>query len=247
MNTHRALSALSDTAMVLAAGFGTRMRPLTLDAPKPLLKVGGRTMLDHALDHLKKAGVARAVVNSHYLADKIEGHLATRSDLELISSPEVEILDTGGGIKKALSHFGGKPFFCLNADLPWVDGAEPALRRMADFWDPQRMDVLLLLYPTAGAKGFPPKGDFMCEPDGRLWRKGAPESRPFVFISALLVKPELYEDVAQTAFSNNIIFDKAEENGRLFGIVHDGSCYHVGTPQDLAEANRLLDTGEGWG
>ncbi|MDD5586518.1 MAG: nucleotidyltransferase family protein [Alphaproteobacteria bacterium] len=237
---------LSGTGMVLAAGMGVRMRPLTLEKPKPLLEVGGRTMLDHALDKLKADGINRAVVNAFYLADQIEAHRTTRRDMEIIIARETELLDTGGGIKNALPHFGGKPFFVLNADLPWLDGAEPSLRRMAEAWDPSRMDVLLLVMPTAKARGFGARGDFMMEPGGRLWRKGAPEPRSHVWISAQIMKPQLMDEIEERVFSNNRIFDAVEARGKLFGLEHAGTCYHAGTPEDLAESNRLLTSGEGW-
>ena len=237
---------LSSTAMVLAAGLGTRMRPLTLTKPKPLFEVGGRTMLDHALDKLKAVGIRRVVVNAFYLAEQIEAHLATRQDLEIIISRETELLDTGGGIKNALHWFEGKPFFALNADLPWFDGAAPSLGRMAEVWDYLSIDVLLLLMPTQKARGFAARGDFMLEHDGRVWRKEAKEPRSHVWISAQIVKPQLIDEVADKAFSNNKIWDAAEARRKLFGVEHDGACYHVGTPEDLTEANRLLASGKGW-
>jgi N-acetyl-alpha-D-muramate 1-phosphate uridylyltransferase len=240
------MTLLSDTAMVLAAGLGFRMRPLTLEKPKPLLEVGGRTMLDHALDKLRDAGLKRAVVNTFYLAEQIEAHVATRRDMDIIISRETELLDTGGGIKNALHHFGGKPFFALNADLPWLDGPKPSLQRMAEVWNPSKMDVLLLVMPTGKARGFGPAGDFMMETDGRLWRKEAPEPRSHVWISAQILKPQLMDEVGEKAFSNNRIFDIVEARGKLFGVEHLGTCYHAGTPEDLAEANRLLASGEGW-
>jgi len=238
---------LSDTAMVLAAGFGTRMHPLTLDTPKPLLEVGGRPMLDIALDHLVAAGLKRAVVNTHYLGWRIESHLAFRRDIEIVFSQEEKILDTGGGIKYARRWLGDKPFFALGADMPWFDGPTSALARMAEMWDPWQMDVLLLLYPLAKAHGFGSDGDFVLEEDGHVWRKGAPTPRPTVWISALIVKPELYDEIPDRVFSNNRIFDIAESRGRLFGLLHDGTCYHVGRPEDLEAANALLKSGEGWG
>jgi len=240
------LNKLSNTAMILAAGLGTRMRPLSLKTPKPLLKVGDRTMLDHALDKLKAAGITRAVVNTHYLADQIEAHLKTRRDIEIIISHESKTLDTGGGIKNARRHFDEKPFFALNADLPWLDGPEPSLMKMREAWNPETMDQLLLVMPANKARGFSPKGDFMLEPNGRLWRKNAPEKRAYVWISAQIMKPQLLDEVSKKIFSNNKIFDISESKFKLFGLVHQGTCYHAGTPEDLADANRLLASGEGW-
>ncbi len=243
---------LSSTAMILAAGLGTRLRPLTLAKPKPLFEVGGRTMLDQAIDHLKEAGIKRIVVNAHYLADQIAAQIAARRDVETVLSYEEDILDNGGGVKNARSYFSDKPFFVLNADLPWTEKSEPALSRMAQVWDGAKMDVLLLLYPTDKAKGFAPRkdggqGDFMMEPDGHVWRKNAPRDRSFVYISAMLVKPNLYDEINERVFSNNKIFDLAESRRRLFGLVHQGACYQISSPEDLAEANRLLETGQGWG
>lgn len=241
------LATLSDTAMVLAAGFGKRMQPLTLEVPKPLLDVGGRAMIDIVLDHLVAVGRKRAVVNTHYLGWRIESHLAMRKDIEIIFSQEDEILDTGGGVKYARRYFGEKPVFVLGGDMPWFDGEVPALQRLADFWDGGKMDVLLLLYPTNKARGFGPDGDFVLEESGQIWRKNAPAPRPAVYISAMIVKPQLYDQIPDRIFSNNRIFDIAESRGRLFGLIHDGTCYHVGRPEDLVEANRLLQSGEGWG
>jgi MurNAc alpha-1-phosphate uridylyltransferase len=240
-------SFLSDTAMVLAAGFGVRMRPLTLDTPKPLLKVGGRTMLDLAIDHLVQAGMRRVVVNTHYLAENIARHVQTRDDIEIVISHEPQILDTGGGMKNARACFGDKPFIALGGELPFTDGKAPALTRMARAWDHHKMDQLLMVSRREKARGFGPDGDFMMRPDGRLWRKDAPKPRDYVFLSAQIVRPQLYDDMVETVFSNNKLFDISEEKGRLFGLEHDGACFHVGTPEDLAQANRLLETQEGWG
>ncbi len=238
---------ISHTAFVLAAGLGMRMRPLTLDTPKPLLKVGGQTMLDQVLDRLVDVGVKRAVVNAHYKAEQIETHIKARQKPELILSKEDVLLDTGGGIKNALPHLGHDPIFAINSDLPWQDGAVPALKRLADTFNPQTMDALLLLMPLERARGFTgAKGDFFMAPNGQLSRKDTSPPRPYVFISAQIIKPDLFAAVPETIFSTNIIWDAAEKNGRLFGLVHDGACFHVGTPEDLNEANRRLDDGTGW-
>lgn len=248
MTMDNPFAPLSDTAMILAAGLGTRLRPLTYAKPKPLFEIGGRTMLDRALDKLEEAGLKRAVVNAHYLGEQIEKHLAARKGgIETILSFEKEILDTGGGVKNALSSFGDKPFFVLNADLPWTEGAVPALLKMAQAWDSAKMDVLMLVQETGKARGFHGSGDFMMNPDGALWRKEAPQEKPFVWLSAMLVDPALYDAVPDRIFSNNKIFDSAEKRGRLFGVVHDGTCFQIGTPEDLKTANILLQTGVGWG
>ncbi|MDP9126812.1 MAG: nucleotidyltransferase family protein [Pseudomonadota bacterium] len=241
------MNEISNTAMVLAAGLGTRMRPLSVQTPKPLLKVGGRTMLDQALDKLVGAGIRRAVVNCFYLADQIEKHLSARHDIEIIISRESELLDTGGGIKNALHHFDGKPFFSLNADLPWIDGSTPSLLRMKSRWDAATMDVLLLLMPTGKARGFSSRGDFARDQDGRVHRHDVPPPRPYVWISAQILNPELFETSSlPKAFSNNLVWDAAEARGRLYGLEHEGGCYHVGTPEDLANANALLTAGQTW-
>jgi MurNAc alpha-1-phosphate uridylyltransferase len=221
------------------------MRPLTLEKPKPLFEVGGRTMLDLALDKLHDAGIRRAVVNCFYLADQIEEQLRSRADMGIIISREEELLDTGGGIKNALHYFGGKPFFILNADLPWLDGDMPSLTGMAEAWRPEQMDMLLLMMPTAKVMGFAPDGDFVMEKDGRLWRRNAPTPRPYVWISAQIAKPELF-DIPSKVFSNNKIFDQVEARRKLYGFLHRGSCYHVGTPADWQKANQLLADGTGW-
>ena len=238
---------LSPTAMILAAGLGTRMRPLTLTKPKPLQLVGGRTMLDHALDRLVGAGVKRAVVNTHYLAEQIEEHVRSRRDIEIILSREEELLDTGGGIVKALPYFDGLPFFALNADLPWIDGDVPSLTRLKQTWNPEKMDALLLMMRTEKARGFSAAGDFALDSDGRMSRKDIPPPRPFVWIGAQIVKPELFANPPSKIFSNNHIWNLAETNGRLYGLEHDGTCFHVGTPEDWLLANDLLASGKGWG
>jgi N-acetyl-alpha-D-muramate 1-phosphate uridylyltransferase len=235
------------TAFVLAAGFGMRMRPLTLEKPKPLLAVGGVTMLDQVLDRLHESGVKKAIVNAHYKAEQIAAHVKKRNHPSIILSQEDVILDTGGGIKHALQHLGDDPVFAINSDLPWRDGAVPALKRMADAFDSEKMDVLLLLMPLEKARGFSgATGDFFMADDGRLTRMNTPTPRPYVFISAQIVKPQLYTHIDGMVFSNNIIWNAAEKKGRLYGIVHDSSCYHVGTPEDLIDANRRLADGSGW-
>lgn len=241
------MPSLSSTAMVFAAGRGTRMRELSLIKPKPLQEVGGRTMLDHALDKLIEAGIERAVVNTHHLAEQIEDHLKSRADIKVVISREDMLLETGGGIAKALPYFEDKPFIALNADLPWIDGPIPSLLRMKQAWDEAKMDALLLVMPTGKARGFDvAKGDYAMEPDGRLWRKGLTPPRPYVMIGAQILKPALFANPPGAVFSNNVIWDLAEANKRLYGIVHEGTCHHVSTPEDLKKANELLASGKGW-
>jgi MurNAc alpha-1-phosphate uridylyltransferase len=240
------MKPLSHTAMVLAAGLGMRMRPLTLTKPKPLQTIGGRTMLDCALDKLVAAGIKRAVVNTFYLAEQIEAHMKARRDIEIVISREEELLDTGGGIAKALPYFEGQPFFSLNADLPWFDEGTPSLIRMRENWDPEIMKVLLLLMRTEKTRGFSPDGDFMMENDGRLSRKNRQPPRPFVMISAQILTPELFAAPPAKVFSNNVIWNAAETRQCLYGIEHEGTCFHIGTPDDLRNANGLLESGKGW-
>jgi len=237
---------LSSTGMVLAAGYGKRMHPLTLSKPKPLQPIGKRTMLDLALDKLVAAGLRRAVVNTFYLAEQIEDHLKARKDIEIVISREEELLDTGGGIAKALPNFEGLPFIALNADLPWFDSDPPSLSLMKNAWNPEKMDALLLVMRTRKARGFSEKGDFDMAPTGRLHRKNILPPRPYVMLSAQVLKPELFAAQPSKIFSNNIIWTEAEARGKLYGVEHKGTCFHVGTPDDLREANALLESGKGW-
>jgi MurNAc alpha-1-phosphate uridylyltransferase len=204
-------------------------------------------MLDHALDRLVEAGIRRVVINTHYLAEQIEAHVQTRRDIEIVISREEELLDTGGGIVKALPYFEGLPFFALNADLPWVDGAAPGLTRLRQAWNPDNMDALLLLMRTEKARGFAATGDFALTADGRVGRKNMPPPRPYVWIGAQIVTPELYARPPAPVFSNNHVWNLAEERQRLYGLEHSGTCYHIGTPEDWQRANDLLASGEGWG
>ena len=231
---------MPDTAMVLAAGLGLRRRPLTLERPKPLLSVMGRTLLDHALDHLAEAGVPSAVVNAHYKGEMIAEHVKGRTAPAITLSPEDDLLETGGGVKKALPHLGNAPFFVINADILWLDGPDPALRRLAEAWNPDQMDALLLLTPTARAHGYDGRGDFQMDPLGALTRRAELELAPFVFAGVQIIKPELYADTPDGPFSNNLLWNRAQENGRLFGLSHDGLWFHVGTPESLAETEEFL-------
>ncbi|MFD1624917.1 nucleotidyltransferase family protein [Azospirillum griseum] len=232
------------TAMVLAAGLGLRMRPLTLDRPKPLIPILGKPLLDHALDRLADAGVERAVVNNHYLGGMIVDHLADRRTPAIVHSPEDRQLETGGGIKQALPLLGTAPILTVNADILWLDGPTPALRRLARFWDPERMDALLLMMATTKSAGYDGPGDYHMDPLGRLTRRAERELAPFVFAGVQIVKPELFaRDTPDGAFSTNRIWDRAQEAGRLYGIAHDGLWYHIGTPDGLTECEELLAIG----
>ncbi|AWK87770.1 nucleotidyltransferase family protein [Azospirillum thermophilum] len=238
-------AAIPSVAMVLAAGLGKRMRPLTNGRPKPLIPVRGRAMLDHALDRLAEAGVPTAVVNSHYLGGMIERHLADRLRERpapaILHSPEAEPLETGGGVKHALPLLGTAPVYTINADIFWLDGPVPALKRLAGHWDAERMDALLLLMATTRAVGYDGPGDFHMDPLGGLSRRRQGEVAPFVFAGLQIVKPELFAaDTPDGAFSTNLIWDRAAAAGRLHGLAHDGDWFHIGTPDGLAEAEALL-------
>ena len=227
-------------AMVLAAGLGLRMRPLTETRPKPLVILAGRTLLDHALDRLAAAGVTDAVVNTHYLGDMIAAHLDRRGRPRTIVSPEDELLDTGGGIARALPHLGDGPFFAVNADISWRDGATPALARLASSWRDDGMDALLLVHPTAAATGYAADGDFFLSETGSLGRRGAAATAPYVFTGIQMLHPRLFGACPPGAFSLNLLFDRAIAGGRLHGLAHDGDWFHVGTPDALAEAEARL-------
>ncbi|HKQ55912.1 MAG TPA: nucleotidyltransferase family protein [Methyloceanibacter sp.] len=232
------------TAMVLAAGFGERMRPLTLSMPKPLVPLAGRPLLDHVLDRLAAAGVATAIVNVHYLPDQLEAHLAGRNSKApqtLVSDERGVLLDTGGGAKKALPLLGKGPFFIHNADSVWSEGAAPALTRMLRKWNPAAMDCLLLLAPVTTSIGYAAKGDFSMAPDGRLSRRGKNEVVPFAFAGVSLCDERLFKDAPEGRFSLNLLWDRALAKGKLYGVRLDGRWMHVGTPDALAEAETLFE------
>lgn len=226
------MSFMPKRAMVLAAGLGLRMRPLTLDLPKPLIAVGGRTLLDHALDRLEAAGVEEAVVNAHWLADKIAAHLAAnpRAKLKVTLSREDTQLETGGGVKNALPLLGEEPFFVVNADIVWLDGPSPTLQRLADAWNPAIMDSLLLVTPTPRAVGYDGRGDYQMDPDGRLSQRPDLEVSPFVMAGVSIMTAAQFTDTPDGAFSNLLLWQRAEALGRLYGVRHEGNWYHVGTP-----------------
>ncbi len=233
-----------ERAMVLAAGLGIRMRPLTDDRPKPLVELAGRTLLDRALDRLAAAGVSRIVVNSNYRAEMIAAHLAGRKDIVL--SPEEVLLETGGGVKAALAHLGDAPFFVVNSDAVWRDGPTPALERLAGHWSDKRMDALLLLVPTPAIAGasINDRGDYHLEPDGVARRRAEGEIAPFLFGGIQILHPRLFAAAPDGPFSLNLLYDRSEAAGRLHGIRHDGEWYHVGTPRELAAAEAELGAGQ---
>jgi MurNAc alpha-1-phosphate uridylyltransferase len=224
--------------MILAAGLGLRMRPITLTMPKPMVPVAGRTMLDRVLDHLDRADCPHRVVNLHYLGEKIRAHLADRPDIAF--SEEPLLLETGGGVTQALPLLGGAPFYVCNADIIWTDGADSALARLAAAFDEARMDGLLLLQRRDNAFGYDGAGDFHLGDDGRLRRRREGETTPFLFTGVQILHPRLFAGARAEPFSLNRLYDKAMASDRLFGLCHDGGWYHIGTPAALAEAEPLL-------
>jgi len=228
-------------AMVMAAGLGTRMRPLTDDRPKPLVKVAGKTLIDHALDKLVQAGVTMAVVNVHYKAEMMREHLAKRRDLEIRFSEETgELLGTGGGVVKALPHFEGQPFFITNSDTVWVEGVGRALERMVARWNEDEMDALLLLASMVTALGFEGRGDFNMDACGHISRNEERRLSPFAYPGVQIVHPRLFDGAPKGAFSTNRMWDVAIEKGRLYGVRLDGVWIHVGTPEAVKEAEEFL-------
>ena len=234
------MSSGPTTAMVLAAGLGQRMRPLTDKLPKPLVKLRGEAMLDTILDRLQDHGIARAVVNLHYLGGMIEAHLKDRKRPEILFSPERDLLETGGGVKQALPLLGDDPFFVLNGDVCWLDGLTPALERLATAWNEAEMDALLLLHPTCSAFGYEGIGDYLMDSVGRLRRREERQIAPFIHAGIQILHPRLFEGAPAGSFSLNRLYDKAQEAGRLWGLRHDGEWYHVGTPAELRAVEDAL-------
>ncbi len=230
------------SAMVLAAGYGMRMRPLSLATPKPLIRVEGLPLIDHALMRLKQAGVSRIVANCHYLADQVEDHLQRRyGEAVQLSDERERLLDTGGGIVKALPLIGPcEPFYLMNSDSLWIEGARANLVRLGEAFNCDMMDALLLLSPTAGAVGYSGRGDFLMDPDGRLKRRPERELAPFVYTGCAIIHPRLMQDAPSAAFSLNVSFDQALEKGRLFGLRLEGIWMHVGTPDSIALAEQCI-------
>lgn len=226
-------------AMVLAAGRGARMRPLSAMTPKPLIEVAGQALIDHVFDRLDSAGVDRIVVNVHYLADLIEVHVRRRKgDRVAISDERDVMLETGGGVVKALPRLGDAPFLVANSDTFFIEGASNNLKRMVDTFDPAAMDGLLLLAPTVGAVGYDGRGDFALSPDGRLERRAERLIAPFVYAGCAVFSPRAFEGAPEGPFSLNVIFDRLIAEGRLFGLRLDGIFLHVGTPQAIPIAEK---------
>ncbi len=228
-------------AMVLAAGLGTRMRPLTDDRPKPLVEVAGRPLIDHVLTRLAEAGVEQAVVNVHYRAEQIEQHLRNWAAPRVtISDERGLLLGTGGGVVKALPHLGAAPFYLINSDTIWIDSVTPNLVRLAAGFDPATMDALLLLASTTGSIGYHGRGDFTMLGDGRLQKRGEREVAPFVYAGAAILAPALFKDPPPDAFALTDMFARAAEAGRLHGLRLEGRWMHVGTPEAIGEAEAAI-------
>lgn len=230
-------------AMLMAAGFGTRMRPLTDKMPKPMVPFLGKPLIDHALDKLAAVGVEDVVVNVHYKADMLEAHLAARTNPRIIIANEREkILDTGGGLLKARAELGEDPIFTFNSDSVWMEGQGAALQRLIDFWDPEKMDALLMIAPATNTIGEARRGDFTMDGEGHLTRRHELQVAPFMFAGVQIFNPKLLDGApkGKDVFSTNIFWDQAIEAGRLYGLRMDGVWMHVGTPDDLAQAEKFM-------
>ena len=232
-------------AMVLAAGLGLRMRPLTEDKPKPLVLMAGKPLIDHALDRLASVGIEEAIVNVHYRADQLEAHLAKRRSPRIVISDERgELLDTGGGVARALPKLGDEPFLICNSDSISSGGTKDSLFRLFDMWDGERMDSLMLLASASGSLGYDGAGDFAMSPDGHLRRRSEREVTPFVFTGFSIAHPRMFAGCPEGRFSLNLLWDKAIDAGRLFGLRQDGIWMHIGSPDALRAAERCWEVGE---
>jgi MurNAc alpha-1-phosphate uridylyltransferase len=231
------------TAMVMAAGLGKRMRPLTATKPKPLIEVGGKPLLDHVLEKLRAAGVKKVVVNVHYLADAVEAHLISRPHgLEVVISDERKLLmETGGGLVQAEPLIDSDPFLAVNSDNLWVDGPADTLKLLASHWDDSKMDALLLLVPLARAENHKGMGDFHMDRTGRLRRRDRSHVAPFVFTGVQMVSKRLLREAPEGPFSTNVLWDRAIEEGRCFGAVHQGLWFDVGTPKSIPMTEAALE------
>jgi N-acetyl-alpha-D-muramate 1-phosphate uridylyltransferase len=228
-------------AMILAAGLGRRMRPLTDRIPKPLVRLGGKALIDYSLDMVQGAGISDIVVNHHHLGSMVKDHVSALTGFNIFLSDESDqLLETGGGVAKVLDQFEGQPFFVLNSDVIVQDALENSLLELRRRWDSDKMDALLLLHPVATAVGYTGKGDFIMAANGRLERRPELEMAPFMFTGIQLLSPELFNDCPQGPFSLNLIYDKAAESDRLYGLRHQGKWLHVGTEAALAEAEGIL-------
>ena len=238
--------AVPEVAMVMAAGLGKRMRPLTATRPKPLIEIAGKPLIDHALDRLRAAGVSKAVVNVHYLADAVVAHLRNRvQGLETVVSDERKLLlETGGGLVKALPLIDADPFLVVNSDNLWIDGPVDALRLLAASWDEARMDALLLLVPLARAHCHAGRGDFHMSAGGTLSRRKTHGVAPFVYTGIQIVSKRLFAgELPEGPFSTNLLWDRAIAEGRCFGAVHQGLWFDIGRPESIRKAEEILQEG----
>jgi N-acetyl-alpha-D-muramate 1-phosphate uridylyltransferase len=238
-------NAVPNTAMIMAAGKGTRMMPLTANTPKPLVRLAGTTLIDHVLDHLRAALVGRIVVNVHYLADQMDVHLRDHAvDFNVTVSDERDLLrDTGGGLIKAKELIPDDPFLCINADNWWTDGAENALLRLSKAWDSAAMDVLMLVVPTERANNTQGQGDFEMAADGRLSRRKPGSTAPYVWTGIQLLAKRIITDPPSDVFSTNIFWDRAIAQGRCIGVVHDGDWFDVGYPAAIGATEAAITHG----
>ncbi|MET0363802.1 MAG: nucleotidyltransferase family protein [Sphingobium sp.] len=241
------MSVHLDTAMLMAAGLGKRMRPLTATRPKPLVKVAGRALIDHALDRIEAAGIRRTVVNVHYLADTVEAHLRARSGRTgaeyVVSDERSLLLETGGGLIKAAPLLGDRPFLCANSDNIWVDGPTNSISLLAERWDDARMDALLLLIPHARANCHRGAGDFHMSSDGLISRRKPSRIAPFVFTGVQILSPRLLVDPPADVFSTNVLWNRAIASGRAYGVSHPGLWFDVGTPAAIPVTEAMIAHG----
>ncbi len=235
-------SKMPNTAMIMAAGKGTRMMPLTVDRPKPMVEVAGTRLIDHVLDHLRAAGIGNIVVNVHYMADKMEGHIREYAQdfASIISDERALLRDTGGGLVQAKPLIFESPFFCINADNYWTNGKADALRQLAAAWDESRMDVLMLLVPFAQAHNTQGQGDFNLDDQGHLSRRQGNVPAPFVWTGIQIIAKNLVTDPPEPVFSTNIFWDRAIAMGRCYGAIHDGTWFDVGYPEAIAMTEKKL-------
>ncbi|WP_338465699.1 nucleotidyltransferase family protein [Novosphingobium sp. ZN18A2] len=240
-DTKAAQPLASDVAMVLAAGLGKRMRPLTATRPKPLVRVAGQTLIDRCLDKLEEAGVARAVVNVHYLPDAMRAHLAKRNAPQIAISDETEkLLETGGGVVRALPLIDADPFFCLNSDNVWLDGPQDVFAQLSTIWNPEHMDALLLMVPHPRAFNYRGLGDFHMDAEGRITRRLPRKVAPFIYGGIQLVSQRLFRDAPEGAFGNMLMWERAIAEGRLYGTAFTGQWYEVGAPEMIAPTEAAL-------
>lgn len=229
------------TAMILAAGLGKRMRPITDAMPKPMVQVNGTPLIGHVMNRLVDAGVEHAVVNLHYFGEQIQDFLSTETRLKITYSPEHDLLETGGGVKNAMPILGTDPFYVINSDAFWLDGYENALHRLAREWQGDEMDALLMLQSTVYAYGYQGFGDFIADPDGKIDRRPESEVTPWLFSGIQILHPRALDNTPDGAFSLNVVYDQSRNSDRLYGMIHDGEWFHIGTPESIPEVEEFLN------